>query len=246
MVPLSDPWVVPYAPPRPPHPQRTRLVVLAVAVGMLLVAGLGAVVTRVVRGEIRAEQALEREEERANDEAIDKRMAEPADTDSASPAPDGSRAFSVPAPESGRHSYRLRLPRGWDGRRLGRRQSPYSYADAILTAPELGAAVTIDRIEIGVRTGSPEMERAFREAMSEGPDRVEFGGSTFVMTFGRQERAYGLDGTTDDDGEPGRLRIVVFDHGNEDTFRVDVFAPAARWGTVAPQVDRILASWRWG
>jgi len=243
--PAGTPWAPPYAAPRPPHPQRRQLVVLSVAIAAVLVTGLGTVVTHVVRDEIRAEQALD-DEEKAADAAFDKRLAEPADTETVSPRPDGSRTFAVPAPDGSRHAYRLRLPRGWEGRRLGIRESPHSYADAVLNAPELGAAVTIDRIEYGLRTGSPEMEQAFRQAMRDGPDRVEFSGSTFVMTIGHQERAYGLDGTMDDDGEQARLRIVVFDHGNVDTFRVDVFGSSALWGTIAPDVDRILASWRWG
>jgi hypothetical protein len=249
VVPLTDPWAVPWgapsAPPRAPHPRRTRIVVLAVAIGALLATGVGTVVTHAVRDQIRADQALDREA-KAADEAFDRRLREPADTATVSPGPGGSKAFAVPAPNGSRHAYELRLPPGWEGRRLGFRESPYNYADAVLNAPALGAAITIDRIEIGVRTGSPEMEAAFREAMGGAPDHVTFAGSTFVMAVGQGERAYGLDGTLDDEGEPGRLRIVVFDHGNVDTFRVDVFAPAARWGTVAPQVDRILASWRWG
>jgi hypothetical protein len=220
-------------------------VILSVAIGLLLVAGLGTVGTHVVRDQMRADQALAREREAAG-EALEQRLHEPADTATVSPGPDGSRTFAVPAPDGSRHAYRLRLPRGWEGRRLGRRESPYSYNDAVLNAPDLGAAITIDRIELGVRTGSPEMEEAFREAMGKGPDHVTFGGETFVMTVGEQERAYGLDGTLDDEGEPARLRIIVFDHGNVDTFRVDVFGSVARWGPIAAQVDGILASWRWG
>lgn len=245
MVPLSDPWVVPYAPPRPPHPRRRQLVVLSVAIALLLLAGFGTVVTHVVRDEIRAEQALERDG-KAADAAFDRRLEEPADTETVSPRPDGSRTFAVPAPDSGRHAYRLRLPRGWEGRRMGIRESPYSYSDAVLTAPDLGAAITIDRVEIGVRTGSPEMGQALRAAMGKGADAVEFSGPMVETTIGRGEPAYALDGTMENDGDPRRLRIVVFDHGSEDTFRVDVLGSAAAWGSIAPEVDRILRSWRWG
>lgn len=254
----QQPYQQPYGPPPPQYPYvpppryappaRRRLdkpvVALTVAITLLLTANVVTVMVKnVTAGIDRLED--ERRQLAAADQAFDDALNGPADTATVSPAPDGSRRYDSPAVEGDQHAFHLTLPKGWEGRHVGVREDSTSFSDSILLAPGTGVAMTIDRIDLGLRTGSPEFERALRRGVSSGADAVTVTSRLRQTTVGDGETAYELTGRAAHRGDAQRVRITVFDHGGE-TFRIDQIGPEADWPKRVPAIDRILRSWRWG
>ncbi len=244
----GPPGYAPYPPPRPRRPLDKQVVALAVAIATIVTAGFGTVVVRGIGGgieQVRAEERAAREQAAAADKAFDDAMAGPADTATASPAPDGSRRYESPPVEDGQHGFHLRLPRGWEGRHVGVRQDQRHFSDSVLTRPGGGAVMVVDRVRFGVRLDSPRFEEALR-ADIQGGDEVVSGITRLTpATIGDGEPAQHLFAqVTYDDGERKQVRVVAIEHGGE-TFEVVQLWDIGDGATEA-QLERILASWRWG
>lgn len=239
----QPPRYQPYAPPRPGVPLREVVVAATLATLIVLIVGIGAGVVA-----FRKNAAVERaqqQREQAAAEAFDRALEREPDTATVSPGPGGTKRFESPAPGDDAHGFHLTLPRGWEGRRVGARESATSYSDSVLTRPGDGYAIVIDRVEFGVRTGSAEFARALRASITAGPPPVSLDGPMRETTVGDGEPAFALEGTFVDEGDELRMRTVVFDHAGE-TFYVGLFAASQSWPKAIPQMERILASWRWG
>ncbi|HVF05117.1 MAG TPA: hypothetical protein VNA20_09770 [Frankiaceae bacterium] len=241
----NDPWA---APPVARDTNRTLLV--AGAICAVLALAVVALIGRSVLSELRADEAAllseQRQEEAASDK-VDATLSGPADTETVSPAPDGSRLFKTRSTEPDAHAYRLRLPGPWEGWFVGAREHEDVYIDAIFTrSGAVGMSVEVLRIDGGIRWDPHEFGENLTEAIEDDPPPGTIVAPYAERTVGDGEAAYGIDATyTDEDGTAMRLRVVVFQHGGEE-FRIDLDCPADLWETVEPEFERILRSWRWG
>lgn len=246
---MTDVWAPPprwgpYAPPRPPAHRPTVLVTVAFA--LVLFAGLVSLLGKGVAAQARAERARDlaaQRQEEAADAAADRALDRPADTATVAPGRGGTRRFESAPAEPDAHRYRLALPAGWEGRYVGVRENDYSFFDSILTRPGSATAVVIDRIAPGMDIRSREFSDLLYRRLTTGDPAVEITSAYTARTIGDGEPAYMYEGVLPDGGR--RLRVVVFEHAGE-TFRVDFFADTREWRPLAAELDRILASWRWG
>lgn len=245
---MNDVWAPPpwrpYAPPKPPPDRRT--VAATVAFAVVLFAGLVSLLGKGVMAQAREERARDlaaRQQEQAADAAAERALERPADTATVAPGPGGTRRFESRAVEPSAHGYHLTLPPGWEGRYVGVRENEYSFSDAILTKPGFATAVVIDRIAPGMDVASRDFADLLYERLTTGEPRVEITTAYTRRTVGDGEPAYAYEGALRDGDR--RLRVVVFEHAGE-AFRVDFVAESRDWRRLAAEVDRILASWRWG
>ena len=236
-------------PPYQPPPKRGfNKWILGVAIGVgVLFLGLFAI--GVVTGikEAAQESTTDVRQQRVAEEALDKALAGPADTDKVKPAKDGSRRYQSPSPDSSRHAFNLTLPKGWEGRHVGARSDSSSYYDSVINSPTYPVGLLIRRVDFGAGTGSRAMQRIVHDGLDDDDPPATAKGAFYELEFGDGESGYALDATIPehDDEEEQHLRVIVFDHAGE-TFRLDIFADRDEWKTSWPRIKRILDTWRWG